>query len=195
MMRNADVSRRTGETDIRITLALDVPDGRDSRIHTGNGFFDHMMELFVFHGGFLLNIECRGDTEVDFHHSAEDIGITLGRAFTDALGDKRGINRYFFIALPMDEALVIAAVDICGRGTLGWGLRLPAEQIGGFDTELACEFFTAFCREFGAAVHLFQLAGTNTHHILEAAFKGFGRALRQAVELGGSGVMSTKGVL
>ena len=195
-MRTASVNRKTAETDISLTLALE---GRgQGSIDTGVGFLDHMLTLFARHGRFDLSVTCRGDTNVDDHHSVEDIGIALGTAFAEALGDKRGINRYGSMLLPMDEALVLAAVDLSGRCLLRYSLEMPAAKVGAFDTELAEEFFWAFCRAAGVTLHLRQLDGTNTHHILEAAFKGFGRAMRQAVAMdpdAADEIPSTKGVL
>ena len=195
-MRQARVDRKTRETDISLTLLLDGAGKAD--IHTGVGFLDHMLELLAFHGGFDLAVSCAGDTRVDDHHSVEDIGIALGKAFSEALGDKKGIRRYGQFLLPMDEALVLCAVDLCGRDTLGWQMQLPSQKVGSFDTELAQEFMLAFVRNAGAAAHFVQLAGQNTHHILEAAFKGFGRALGQAVSLDENRINETpssKGVL
>ena len=195
-MRQARVDRKTRETDISLTLLLDGAGKAD--IHTGVGFLDHMLELLAFHGGFDLAVSCAGDTRVDDHHSVEDIGIALGKAFSEDLGDKKGIRRYGQFLLPMDEALVLCAVDLCGRDTLGWQMQLPSQKVGSFDTELAQEFMLAFVRNAGAAAHFVQLAGQNTHHILEAAFKGFGRALGQAVSLDESRINETpssKGVL
>lgn len=195
-MRQARVDRKTRETDISLTLLLDGAGKAD--IHTGVGFLDHMLELLAFHSGFDLAVSCAGDTRVDDHHSVEDIGIALGKAFSEALGDKKGIRRYGQFLLPMDEALVLCAVDLCGRDTLGWQMQLPSQKVGSFDTELAQEFMLAFVRNAGAAAHFVQLAGQNTHHILEAAFKGFGRALGQAVSLDENRINETpssKGVL
>ena len=195
-MRQATVKRKTAETDIELTLDLDG--SGKSQIDSGCGFFDHMLTLFAGHGRFDLTLTCRGDTRVDYHHSVEDIGIALGQAFAEALGDKRGLTRYGSMLLPMDEALVLCAVDLSGRAMLRYALEVPTEKVGDFDTELAEEFFWGFVRSAAATVHLRQLDGTNTHHILEAAFKAFGRAIRQAVrldpELSGE-VPSTKGVL
>ena len=195
-MRQVTVKRKTAETDIELTLNLD---GRGkSQIDSGCGFVDHMLTLFAGHGRFDLTLTCRGDTRVDYHHSVEDIGIALGQGFAEALGDKRGLTRYGSMLLPMDEALVLCAVDLSGRAMLRYSLEVPAGKVGDFDTELAEEFFWGFVRSAAATVHLRQLDGTNTHHILEAAFKAFGRAMRQAVkldpELSGE-VPSTKGVL
>ena len=195
-MRSAVIERKTAETDIRLSLCLDGT-GK-AEIHTGIGFLDHMLTLFAAHGRFDLAMTCRGDTYVDGHHTTEDIGIALGAAFAQALGDKRGIRRYGHILLPMDEALALCAVDISGRSCLRWQFQLPSPRVGDFDTELAEEFFTAFTRAAGITLHLQQLDGTNTNHILEAAFKGFGRAMAQAVSMdpaSAGAVPSTKGVL
>ena len=195
-MRNASITRKTAETDIALTLELDGSGVSD--VDTGVGFLDHMLTLFARHGRFDLEVVCRGDTYVDDHHSTEDIAIAFGQAFAKALGDKRGINRYGSMLLPMDEALVLAAVDISGRACLRYGLTLPAQKVGTFDTELVEEFFQAFCRSAGVTLHLRQPDGTNTHHIIEAAFKAFGRALRQAVAIDPAAadeIPSTKGVL
>lgn len=195
-MRQSTITRKTAETDITLTLNLDGT-GRSS-VDTGVGFLDHMLTLFARHGRFDLTVTCRGDTYVDDHHSTEDVGIALGDAFRDALGDKRGITRYGSELLPMDEALVLCAVDISGRCTLRYGLTPPAQKVGTFDTELAEEFFMAFCRAAAVTLHLRQLDGTNTHHILEAAFKGFGRAMRKAVAVDAAAageIPSTKGVI
>ena len=195
-MRSAVIERKTAETDIRLSLCLDGT-GK-AEIQTGIGFLDHMLTLFAAHGRFDLAVSCRGDTYVDGHHTTEDIGIALGAAFARALGDKRGIRRYGHILLPMDEALALCAVDVSGRSCLRWQFQLPSPRVGNFDTELAEEFFTAFTRAANVTLHLRQLDGTNTHHILEAAFKGFGRAMAQAVSMDPSNagaVPSTKGVL
>ena len=195
-MRIADIERKTAETDIRLSLCLDGT-GK-AEIRTGIGFLDHMLTLFAAHGRFDLAVACEGDTYVDGHHTTEDIGIALGAAFAQALGDKRGICRYGHILLPMDEALVLCAADISGRSCLRWQFQLPSPREGDFDTELAEEFFTAFTRSANVTLHMRQLDGTNPHHILEAAFKGFGRAMAQAVSIdpaGAGAVPSTKGVL
>ena len=195
-MRNAAIERKTAETEIELGLCLDG--SGESNIHTGIGFLDHMLTLFAAHGQFDLSVTCRGDLHVDGHHTTEDIAIALGTAFSQALGDKRGIRRYGSIILPMDEALVLCAVDISGRSCLRYTFDLPSQRVGDFDTELAEEFFTAFTRAAGVTLHLRQLDGVNTHHILEAAFKGFGRAMAQAVGLDASrpdAIPSTKGVL
>ncbi len=195
-MRTAEISRRTAETDI--ALRLDLDGTGKSEIDSGVGFLDHMLILFARHGRFDLTLTCRGDTGVDDHHSVEDIAICLGQAFKAALGEKRGICRYGDITLPMDETLMLAAADISGRGGLYADLRIPTEKVGSFDTELGVEFWQAFAREAGITLHLRQLAGTNSHHILEAAFKAAGRCLRQAVRLDpdlAGEIPSTKGTL
>ena len=195
-MRTANIERTTTETAIRLSLNLDGSGAYE--VDSGCGFLNHMLTLFARHGRFDLNLTCVGDTEVDYHHSTEDIGICLGRAVREALGDMRGITRYGSMLLPMDEALVLCALDLSGRGGCYPELRIPTEKVGDFDTELCAEFFYAFAREAGVTLHLRQLAGENSHHILEACFKAFGRALRQAVniEAGAAGaVPSTKGVL
>ena len=195
-MRQAAIERETKETKIKLALDLDGS-GRCS-IDTGVGFLDHMLELFACHGRFDLDISCTGDIKVDAHHSTEDIGIVLGRAFDQALGDRRGITRYGSIALPMDETLVLAAVDISGRAVLGCDLPIPTEKVGDFDTELVKEFLLAFTREIKAAVHLRLLAGENSHHIIEGAFKALARALRQAVAIdpaAAQSIPSSKGII
>ena len=195
-MRTATIKRDTKETQIQLELNLDVTGRAD--IATGCGFLDHMLELFARHGDFDLTVACHGDTQVDCHHSVEDIGICLGKAFTQALGDKRGITRYGQFLLPMDETLVLCAVDLSGRDCLGWSLDLPAAKVGDFDTELAKEFWLGFVRNCPCALHVRQLAGENTHHILEAVFKGLGRTLKGAVALDEKHrdeIPSTKGVL
>lgn len=195
-MRTAEIKRDTNETKISLTLNLDG--SGISKINTGVGFLDHMLTLFARHGGFDLSVTCRGDVEVDDHHSTEDIGICLGNAFAEALGNMAGINRYGNIILPMDESLILCAADISGRSYLGYGLQIPTEKVGTFDTELVEEFFLAFTRKAGVTLHFQQLAGTNSHHIIEGAFKAFGRVMKQAVaidpSLGGQ-IPSTKGVL
>ena len=192
-MRKADISRKTNETDIR--LKLDLDGSGQYAIDTGIGFLDHMLTLLSVHSGIDINLTCRGDTEVDDHHSAEDIGITLGQAFKQALGDKKGIARYASLAMPMDEALVLTAVDISGRGMLSFGLQIRARKIGTFDTELLEEFFLAFAKNAGITLHLKQLDGRNAHHIAEAAFKGTARVLHEAVKVTGETLPSSKGVL
>ena len=196
MMRAAEIKRDTRETQISLSLDLDGTGKAD--ITTGVGFLDHMLELFARHGDFDLTVTCRGDTQVDGHHTVEDIGIALGQAFTRALGDKRGIVRYGQFLLPMDETLVLCAADLSGRACLGWAVDLPAPKVGDFDTELAKEFWLGFVRCCPSSVHIRQMAGENTHHILEAVFKGMGRALRMAAapdEKHRDEIPSTKGVL
>ena len=195
-MRSSTVSRTTSETVVTLSLALDG--AGDSKVSTGVGFLDHMLTLLARHGSFDLTVEARGDTWVDDHHTVEDVGICLGQAFSEALRDKAGIRRYGDVMLPMDEALVLCALDCSGRGLLCAQLELPTEKVGTFDTELAEEFFAAFARTGGVTLHIRQLAGRNSHHTIEAAFKALGRALRQAVELdprAAGRVPSTKGVL
>ena len=195
-MREAFISRKTAETDIRLRLCLDG--SGKSEITTGMGFLDHMLTLFAKHGRFDLELTCAGDLQVDGHHSAEDVGICLGQAFREALGDKRGIVRYGDVTLPMDEALVLAAVDLSGRAHLSCDLNLRARKVGDFDTELVEEFWAAFVRSAAVTLHIRQLAGRNTHHIIEAVFKAAARALRQAAaldpDLEGE-LPSTKGLL
>lgn len=195
-MRSAEISRDTAETKIYLRLSIDGSGISD--ISTGVGFMDHMLTLFARHGHFDLTVKCDGDTYVDDHHSVEDIGICLGKAFREAIGDKRGICRYGDIALPMDEALILAAVDISGRSYLGYALEIPTEKVGSFDTELVEEFFTSFTANAGLDLHLRQLAGKNSHHIIEGAFKAAGRALRKAAAIDTTAadeIPSTKGVL
>ena len=193
-MRTAEINRKTAETDIMLTLNLDGT-GK-STVKTGVGFLDHMLTLFAAHGKFDLDVTCKGDTYVDDHHSAEDIGICLGMAFQQALGDKRGITRYGSFLLPMDEALIQTAVDISGRSYLGFGLEIPTEKIGSFDTELVEEFWLAFVRQCPMSLHIRQLAGKNSHHIVEGCFKSVARSLRIAVKSDGTDeIPSTKGVL
>ena len=195
-MRTAEISRDTKETKIKLKLSLDGSGNSD--IDTGIGFMDHMLTLFAKHGRFDLTVRCDGDTYVDDHHSSEDIGICLGQAFREALADKKGICRYGDIILPMDEALILAAVDISGRSYLGYALDIPTEKVGSFDTELVEEFFIAFTSNADIDLHLRQLAGRNSHHIIEGAFKAAGRALRKAVSIdkeASDEVPSTKGLL
>jgi imidazoleglycerol-phosphate dehydratase len=195
-MRYSKIERSTSETVISCSLELDGSGKYD--IATGCGFLDHMLELFARHGRFDLTLRCSGDTRVDCHHTVEDVGIVLGRAFSEALGDRAGIRRYGYIMLPMDESLVAAALDISGRSCLCFGLDIPAKKVGDFDTELVEEFFAAFARELKASIHLLQMAGGNSHHIIEAAFKGFARALSEAVGLNTRApgeIPSTKGTI
>ena len=195
MSRTAEVSRKTGETDIQIELDLDGSGVCD--IDTGVPFFDHMLNAFGRHGQFDLTVHAVGDVEVDAHHTVEDTGIVLGEAFCQALGDKAGIARFADSTVPMDETLVMAAVDISGRGQAYCDLPLPTERVGSFDTELAVEFFYAFARDAKLTLHVRELAGENSHHIIEAAFKAVGRAMRFACEMDPrvKGVPSTKGTL
>ncbi len=194
-MRSYELKRTTKETDISLALSLE---GGEAAINTGCGFLDHMLTLFAYHGGFGLKISCVGDTHVDYHHSTEDIGICLGTAFREALGDKGGICRYGDIILPMDEALILCAVDISGRPYLGFESAIPTQKVGNFDTELVKEFFLGFVRTAGVTLHIRQLAGENSHHIIEGMFKAFGRAMSRACavepKLLGA-VPSTKGEL
>lgn len=195
-MRTAQITRTTKETDIRLTLNLDGT-GK-SEIHSGVGFLDHMLTLFAKHGRFDLELTCNGDTEVDDHHSVEDIGIALGQAFEQALGDKRGIVRYGSFILPMDETLILSAVDISGRSYLNYDLQIPTQKVGTFDTELTEEFFLGFVRNANLTLHLKQLEGKNSHHIIEGTFKSFGRTMKQAVAIDENfrdEIPSTKGVL
>ena len=195
-MRTAEIIRKTGETDIALRLNLDG--SGKANIATGCGFLDHMLTLFARHGRFDLDVTCKGDTWVDDHHTVEDIGIALGQAFAQALGDKRGIYRYGDVALPMDETLILSAVDISGRGYLGYALQIPAQKVGTFDTELVEEFWLAFIRNAQITLHIRQLAGTNSHHIIEGAFKSVARSLRAAVAIdpvAANEIPSTKGVL
>lgn len=195
-MRTSEISRVTAETDIRLSLDLD---GRGvSDIDTGVGFLDHMLTLFAKHARFDLRVEAKGDNYVDDHHTVEDVGITLGMAFAEAIGDKKGICRYGDCILPMDEALIMCAVDISGRDYLGYALDIPTEKVGTFDTELAEEFWISFVRNSRMTLHIRQLEGRNSHHIIEGAFKAVARALRQAVSIDSAfadEVPSTKGLL
>ncbi len=191
-MRQADIQRNTAETEITLSLCLE---GGQRDIQTGVGFLDHMLNGFARHGGFGLTVQCRGDSWVDDHHSVEDVGICLGDAFAQALGDLRGVERFGQSILPMDEALILSAVDLSGRGMLCWDVPLPTQKVGSFDTELAKEFWLAFTRRAGCTLHLRKLAGENSHHILEGVFKAAGRSLRDAVKITGDQVPSTKGTL
>ena len=195
-MRSASIIRQTAETNIK--LQLDLDSSADVAVNTGVGFLDHMLTLFAHHGRFCLNIQAQGDTHVDDHHLVEDVGICLGQAFAQAMGDMRGITRYGNIVLPMDEALVLCAVDICGRSTLRCYLDLPSAKVGSFDTELVEEFLLGFTRNARLSLHLRQLDGSNTHHIIEACFKALGRVMRAAVNidpLAQGSIPSTKGAL
>lgn len=195
-MRYAEISRKTAETDIRLSLNLDG-DGT-SEIDTGCGFLDHMLTLFARHGRFDLTVKCKGDTWVDDHHTVEDVGIVLGSAFAEALGNKKGICRYGDTILPMDESLILSAVDLSGRAYLGYALNIPTEKVGAFDTELCEEFWLAFVRTSASTLHIRQLAGKNSHHIIEGTFKSVARSLRDAVAIDplfANDIPSTKGVL
>ena len=195
-MRTSEIERKTNETDISLFLELDGK-GRSS-VSTGCGFLDHMLTLFASHGRFDIKLSCSGDTFVDFHHTTEDIGIALGKAFKEALGNKAGIRRYGDTALPMDEALILTAVDFSGRSYLGYSMEIPTEKVGDFDTELVEEFFMGFVRKAECALHIRKLSGTNSHHIIEGAFKSAARSLREAVSIEKgfeNEIPSTKGVL
>lgn len=195
-MRVSEIRRKTAETDIEIILNLDGEG--TSKIDTGCGFLDHMLTLFAKHARYDLTLCCKGDVCVDYHHTAEDVGICLGEAFSEALGDKKGINRYGDKILPMDEALILSSVDISGRGYLGYSLDIPAEKVGDFDTELCEEFFAAFAREAKITLHIRELAGKNSHHIIEGAFKSVARSLSAATEINErfrDDIPSTKGVI
>lgn len=195
-MRTSTIIRKTAETDITLTLNLDG--SGKSQIATGCGFLDHMLTLFAAHGKFDLTVNCKGDTFVDDHHTVEDVGICLGQAFAEALGDKRGITRYGNFILPMDEALILSAVDISGRSYLGYQLEIPTFKIGTFDTELVEEFFLGFVRNCPMSLHIRKLAGSNSHHIAEGGFKSVARSLKVAVAIDAAAadaIPSTKGVL
>lgn len=195
-MRTSQINRKTAETDIRLSLNLDG-DG-SSKIDTGCGFLDHMLTLFARHGRFDLNVECKGDTWVDDHHTVEDVGIVLGTAFAEALGNKKGICRYGDTVLPMDEALILSAVDLSGRAFLNYALNIPTQKVGTFDTELCEEFWLAFVRTSQSTLHIRQLAGKNSHHIIEGTFKSVARSLHEAVAIDplfANDIPSTKGVL
>jgi imidazoleglycerol-phosphate dehydratase len=195
-MRTAKINRQTAETNIALTLNLDG--SGKSEIQTGCGFLDHMLTLFAKHGRFDLSVCCKGDTYVDDHHTVEDIGICLGQAFSNALSDKKGIRRYGNMILPMDESLILSAVDLSGRGYLGLALQIPTEKVGTFDTELVEEFFLAFIRNAQCTLHIRQLAGSNSHHIIEGTFKSVARSLKEAVSIDDAfadEIPSTKGVL
>ena len=195
-MRTAEINRKTAETEIAVKLNLD---GRGSAdISTGVGFLDHMLELFARHGRFDLDVKCTGDTHVDDHHTTEDVGIALGTAFAQALGDKKGICRYGSAIIPMDESLILTAVDFSGRSYLGFALDIPTAKVGTFDTELVEEFWLGFTRNAACTLHIRQLAGTNSHHIIEGAFKSAARSMRTAVKIDeefAEEIPSTKGVL
>ena len=195
-MRISEIKRETKET--KINLALDIDGAGRSEIKTGCGFLDHMLTLFASHGRFDLKITCKGDTFVDYHHTVEDVGICLGKAFSEALGDKKGINRYGNFILPMDEVLVLTAIDFSGRAYLGWEMNIIPQKVGDFDTELALEFWLAFVRNASCTLHFKQFAGSNAHHIIECAFKSAARSISQAVKINPEykdEIPSTKGVI
>ena len=195
-MRKSEINRKTAETDI--SLKLNIDGMGENKIDTGCGFLDHMLTLFSRHGGFDLELKCIGDTNVDYHHTVEDIGIVLGKALNEALGEMRGIKRYGSFILPMDESLILSAVDISGRSYLGFKLNIPTQRVGDFDTELVREFFEAFVRNANITLHISQLEGYNSHHIIEGAFKSVARSLKEAVaieERFKNQIPSTKGVL
>ena len=195
MKNEATVKRKTAETDIALTLARGTG---VVTVDTGCGFLDHMLTLFASHGCFDLEVKCEGDVQVDYHHSAEDIGICLGKAFAAAIGDCKGIRRYGSMILPMDEALIMTAVDISGRDCLVYDMSIPTEKVGDFDTELVEEFMIAFTRNAGITLHVKQLAGTNSHHIIEGVFKSCARSLKQAISIDpefSDDIPSTKGVI
>lgn len=195
-MRTAEIIRKTAETDIKLTINLDGKG--ESVCDTSCPFLDHMLTLFARHGRFDLNVKCVGDIEVDYHHTAEDIGIALGQAFKEALGDKKGINRYGDTTLPMDESLILTAVDISGRGGCYYEVEMPTEKVGDFDTELNREFWDAFAYNSGITTHMVKFAGLNSHHIIEGCFKSIARTLRTAVAIDkdfANEIPSTKGVI
>jgi imidazoleglycerol-phosphate dehydratase len=195
-MRTSSITRTTKETDI--TLSINLDGSGVSSIDSGCGFLDHMLTLFASHGRFDLNVTCKGDTQVDDHHTVEDIGIALGTAFAQALGDKKGIRRYGDCILPMDESLILSAVDLSGRCGLYMDMPIPTEKVGTFDTELVQEFWLGFTRNCACSLHIRKLAGDNSHHIIEGAFKSVARSLREAVSVDekfANEVPSTKGVL
>lgn len=195
-MRTSTINRKTAETDITLTLNLDG--SGNSEINSGCGFLDHMLTLFAKHGRFDLALNCNGDTQVDDHHTVEDIGISLGLAFKEALADKKGVKRYGYMILPMDESLILSAIDFSGRGYLNYDLNILTDKVGSFDTELVEEFWLGFIRNAECTLHIKQLDGSNSHHIIEGAFKSVARSMRQAVEIDekfADDIMSTKGVL
>ncbi len=195
-MRTSKIERKTAETNI--TLSLNLDGNGDSNIDSGCGFLDHMLTLFAKHGRFDLDLKCVGDTYVDDHHTVEDIGISLGLAFNEAMQDKKGMIRYGYMILPMDETLILSAVDFSGRSYLNYDLHIPTEKVGNFDTELVEEFFLGFTRNANCTLHIKQLDGTNSHHIIEGAFKSVARSMKEAVKIDAKyadEIMSTKGVL
>lgn len=195
-MRSVSVNRKTKETDINLTINLDGKG--ESKINTGCGFFDHMLDLFARHGRFDLEVTCNGDVNVDYHHTVEDVGIVLGQAFKKALGDMKGIVRYGSTILPMDESLILTSLDISGRSYLRLDMPIRATKIGDFPVELVEEFFLAFVRHAGITLHVVKMAGTNSHHVVEGTFKSFARSLKMAVSIDkdfANEIPSTKGVL
>ena len=195
-MRKCNIERNTNETKIKVELNIDGTGQYEN--NTGVGFLDHMLDLFARHGRFDLNVFCDGDTHIDYHHSVEDIGIAIGKCFSDALDDMRGINRYGNCYMPMDEALTLVAIDISGRPLLNFDVIMPTEKVGNFDTELVQEFFLGLTRNMKATIHVKNIYGENTHHIIESIFKGFARALKEAVSINNdyiNEIPSTKGVL
>lgn len=195
-MRTSTINRKTAETDINLTLKLDG--SGESNIDSGCGFLDHMLTLFAKHGRFDLDLKCIGDTNVDDHHTVEDIGISLGLAFNEALGNKKGVSRYGYMILPMDETLILSAVDFSGRAFLNYDLKIPTEKVGTFDTELVEEFWLGFIRNANCTLHIKQLDGTNSHHIIEGTFKSVARSMKEAVKIDekfADEILSTKGVL
>ena len=180
--RAAILTRKTKETEVTVEITLDAPSVPSIHIATSCGFLNHMLELFAFHSGFALSVDARGDTDVDYHHLTEDAGIVLGQCIKEALGDAAGITRYASVFLPMDEALLLIALDICGRAHLNYDVAMPAPKVGDFDTELAQEFLLGLCRALGLTLHVKMMYGANAHHIIEAIFKGLGRALGAAVK-------------
>ena len=195
-MRTSTINRKTAETDITLTLNIDR--SGNSEINSGCGFLDHMLTLFAKHGRFDLTLNCNGDTQVDDHHTVEDIGISLGLAFKEALADKKGVKRYGYMILPMDESLILSAIDFSGRGYLNYDLNILTDKVGSFDTELVEEFWLGFIRNAECTLHIKQLDGSNSHHIIEGTFKSVARSMRQAVEIDekfADDIMSTKGVL
>ncbi len=195
-MRTSTINRKTAETDIKLTLNLDG--SGESNINSGCGFLDHMLTLFSKHGRFDITLVCNGDTHVDDHHTVEDIGISLGLAFKEALSDKKGVTRYGYMILPMDETLILSAVDFSGRAFLNYDLKIPTEKVGNFDTELVEEFWLGFTRNCECTLHIKQLDGTNSHHIIEGAFKSVARSMKDAVKIDekfADEILSTKGVL
>ena len=195
-MRKSEIKRKTNETDIKLSLNLDG--SGTAKVDTGIGFLDHMLTLLARHSNFDIDVKCKGDVNVDYHHSVEDVGIVLGEAFADALGDKKGIMRYGYMILPMDEALILSSVDLSGRAYLSYDMDIPTEKVGEFDTELDKEFWLGFVRASGITLHIRSIEGDNSHHIIEGGFKSVARSLRQAVaadSLNPDQIPSTKGVL